>query len=89
LWGRLDAAERVIAAVLPANEKLRINLTTQAHRAILVEELMFKDADAAKDLAMQRFVWQALDHWMTATSAINYSARLRACSKPLVVCRIP
>jgi patatin-related protein len=40
LWGRLDGAERIIAALLPGdvNRATRIALTRQAHQAILNEE---------------------------------------------------
>ncbi|HEX7174063.1 MAG TPA: DUF3376 domain-containing protein [Pyrinomonadaceae bacterium] len=62
-WGRLDGAERVIAALLPANEDLRRKITEQAHRAILVEEELSKDEAAAKNDALKKLVWRALDVW--------------------------
>jgi patatin-related protein len=41
LWGRLDGAERLITAMLPdlRDEKVRAQLITEAHGAILIEEL--------------------------------------------------
>ena len=64
MWGRLDGAERVIAALLTTYDKaLRDRLTQQVHRAIIVEEMMSEDAKASADLVMQRVVWDALDHW--------------------------
>ena len=63
MWGRLDGAERVIAALLPTDKALQKRMTEQAHRAIIVEEKMSEDAKADADLAMQRIVWDALDHW--------------------------
>jgi len=62
-WGRLDGAERTIAALLPTDAALRKRMTTQAHRAIVVEEMMFNDAKAGALPEMQRVVWDALDHW--------------------------
>jgi patatin-related protein len=38
MWGRLDGAERVIAALLPTNAELRRELTEEAHREIIKEE---------------------------------------------------
>ena len=38
MWGRLDGAERVIAALLPSNPDLRRELTEEAHREIIKEE---------------------------------------------------
>lgn len=38
MWGRLDGAERVIAALLPANPELKRELTREAHREIIKEE---------------------------------------------------
>jgi patatin-related protein len=38
LWGRLDAAERIIASVLPASDQ-RASLLEHAQRAIIAEEL--------------------------------------------------
>ena len=63
MWGRLDGAERVIAALLPEDESLRSQMTQRAHRAIIVEDVLFADEDAAKDPALQRVVWDALDAW--------------------------
>ena len=44
LWGRLDGAERIIAALLPAKAQapLRTQLIREAHLAILAEELETK-----------------------------------------------
>lgn len=39
LWGRLDGAERIIAALLPEDERTRDQLIQEAHRAIIAEEL--------------------------------------------------
>jgi hypothetical protein len=63
MWGRLDGAERVIAALLPAHPELRERMTEQAHRAILVEEMLFADEQAAADKTLQALVWRALDVW--------------------------
>ena len=38
MWGRLDGAERVIAALLPSNPDLRRELTEEAHREIIKDE---------------------------------------------------
>ena len=38
MWGRLDGAERVIAALLPSNPELKKQLTTEAHLEIITEE---------------------------------------------------
>ncbi len=38
MWGRLDGAERVIAALLPSNPELKKQLTTEAHLEIIKEE---------------------------------------------------
>jgi patatin-related protein len=62
-WGRLDGAERVIAALLPANQRLCEQITQRAHRAIIVEEKLFEDKDAAADRALQGLIWDALDVW--------------------------
>ncbi len=63
MWGRLDAAERIIATVLTENGEVRQQLTDQAHRAILVEENLFADKSAADDMDLQALVWRALDVW--------------------------
>jgi hypothetical protein len=63
MWGRLDGAERVIAALLPAHPGLRDRMTEEVHRAIIVEEMMSEDESARADTAMQSVVWQALDNW--------------------------
>ena len=63
MWGRLDGAERVIAALLPANKDLREQMTWRAHRAIIVEDKLFEDKDAAGDRALQATIWDALDAW--------------------------
>lgn len=63
MWGRLDGAERVIAALLPADESLRERMTQRAHRAIIVEDKLFRDEDAAADRALQGAIWDALDAW--------------------------
>jgi patatin-related protein len=68
MWGRLDGAERVIAALLPAHEEeLRERMTEQAHRAILVEEMLFADERAAADKTLQSLLWRALDVWDDVT----------------------
>jgi patatin-related protein len=38
MWGRLDGAERIIAALLPTDEGLRKSLTRRAHAAIIEDE---------------------------------------------------
>ncbi|HKU72317.1 MAG TPA: patatin-like protein [Pyrinomonadaceae bacterium] len=63
LWGRLDGAERVIAALLPANENLCQQMTKRAHRAIIVEDMLFADQVAVKDRELQSAIWDALDVW--------------------------
>jgi patatin-related protein len=63
MWGRLDGAERVIAALLPAHPALRDRMTEEVHRAIIVEEMMSEDESARADTAMQSVIWQALDKW--------------------------
>ena len=63
MWGRLDGAERVIAALLPAQTALRTAMTEQAHRAIIVEEMMAEDESTGANSAMQELVWRALDDW--------------------------
>jgi patatin-related protein len=42
MWGRLDAAERIICALLPndSHERLRDRLTAEAHRAIIIDEML-------------------------------------------------
>jgi patatin-related protein len=62
-WGRLDGAERVIAALLPAHPELRRRMTEQAHRAIIVEEMLSDDEATAADRDLQSLVWRALDAW--------------------------
>ena len=63
MWGRLDGAERVIAALLPADKTVRERMTQRAHRAIIVEDMLFADKDAAADRALQGAIWDALDAW--------------------------
>jgi patatin-related protein len=63
MWGRLDAAERIIATVLPQHDHERGKMTGQAHRAILVEEKLFADEKAACKEELQAVVWDALDVW--------------------------
>ncbi len=63
LWGRLDGAERVIAALLPANQSLCSEMTKRAHRAIIVEDMLFADKNAAQDRVLQGAIWDALDVW--------------------------
>jgi len=63
MWGRLDGAERVIAALLPGKKSLCEQITQRAHRAIIVEEILFADKDAAADRALQGAIWDALDAW--------------------------
>lgn len=63
VWGRLDGAERVIAALLPEHEDLRRKMTEQAHRAILVEEKLSEGGAEAADDALRKLVWGALDAW--------------------------
>lgn len=38
MWGRLDGAERILAALIPTDEGLRKALTRRAHAAIIEEE---------------------------------------------------
>jgi patatin-related protein len=52
LWGRLDAAERLIAALLPDHWQLRGEMTEEAQTEILVEELgQAANLEAARVLA--------------------------------------
>lgn len=63
LWGRLDGAERIVSVLLQSNPELRDHVTKQAHRAILIEEMISKDKEASRNAAVQRLVWEALDAW--------------------------
>lgn len=63
LWGRLDGAERIIAALLPADRDLCEQMTRRAHRAIILEDKLFKDEAAVKDRTLQGAIWDALDVW--------------------------
>jgi hypothetical protein len=78
MWGRLDGAERVIAALLPEHKELRERVTAQAHRAIIVEEVLSADGGAAADKALRGLVWDALDVWddePRRTQLLNEAAR--------------
>jgi hypothetical protein len=56
MWGRLDGAERIIAALLPtpAQDALRRELTRQAHAAIIREEAEIK-INLAEEYAQEVF----------------------------------
>lgn len=54
MWGRLDGAERVIAALLPSNPDLRRELTEEAHREIIKDEARNR-IDLARAHAKQVF----------------------------------
>jgi hypothetical protein len=54
MWGRLDGAERVIAALLPSDPDLRRELTEEAHREIIKEEAKNR-IDLARAQANQVF----------------------------------
>lgn len=54
MWGRLDGAERLIAALLPSNPKLKEELTKEAHREIIEEEATNK-IDLARAQANEVF----------------------------------
>jgi patatin-related protein len=58
LWGRLDGAERLITSMLPdpENKKVRAQLITEAHGAILVEELTKKSDPALQGLIVEGLV---------------------------------
>ncbi len=54
LWGRLDGAERLIDAVVPASRpRLRRQLTREAHLAILAEEFRATDREAFAQLLVK------------------------------------
>jgi patatin-related protein len=55
MWGRLDGAERLIAALLPTQDDLRKEFTRQAHLAIIEEEALSK-LDLAWEQAKDVFV---------------------------------
>jgi patatin-related protein len=63
LWGRLDGAERIISVLLQSNPDLRSHLIEQAHRAILIEEMISEDEEASGNAAVQGIIWKALDVW--------------------------
>ena len=54
MWGRLDGAERVIAALLPSDPDLRKELTDEAHREIIKDEAKNR-IDLARAQARQVF----------------------------------
>jgi len=54
MWGRLDGAERIIAALLPSDPELRKELTEEAHREIIKEEAQNR-IDLARAHANQVF----------------------------------
>jgi len=58
LWGRLDGAERLITALLPEPEdqQVREQLITEAHLAILIEELTEESRAALNFLVTQALV---------------------------------
>lgn len=69
LWGRLDAAERIISALLPwqESEALKNRLIDEAHREILIEF-------DAKDRLMQMAVRQATGHAPSGQAAADARA---------------
>ena len=58
LWGRLDGSERLITAMLPEPEdkKVRAKLISEAHGAILLEELTEKSDPALQSLVVEALV---------------------------------
>src|ERR1043165_6912104 len=58
LWGRLDGAERLITAMLPDPEdkKVRAQLISEAHEAILIEELTEESRTAVSALITEALV---------------------------------
>ncbi|MFL6255750.1 MAG: patatin-like protein [Pyrinomonadaceae bacterium] len=62
MWGRLDAAERVICALLPnqAHAKLRDELIEEAHRAIIVEESVERLLEPKDKAELRRLVAEEL-----------------------------
>jgi patatin-related protein len=76
LWGRLDGAERVIAALLPADQDLCKQMTTRAHRAIIVEDRLFTDDKAAQNPVLQAAVWDALDAWPDSRDDTQQAVKL-------------
>lgn len=58
LWGRLDGAERLITAMLPDPEdkKVRAQLISEAHEAILIEELTEDSRTAVSALITEALV---------------------------------
>lgn len=63
MWGRLDAAERVICALLPndAHKPLRDELIEEAHRAIIVEESVERLLEPKDKAELRRLVAEELD----------------------------
>jgi patatin-related protein len=62
MWGRLDAAERVIRALLPndSHKPLRDELTAEAHRAIIIEETVERRLAPEDKAELNRLVRETL-----------------------------
>lgn len=61
LWGRLDGAERILAALLPDGE-LRRALTTEAHQEILADEFNVGQSQVSQGLADEMAVGTVAGH---------------------------
>jgi patatin-related protein len=75
LWGRLDGAERLITAMLPdlADKKVRAQLISEAHGAILVEELTEESRAALNVLITDALV--KMSAGMTVQAAVDQVVR--------------
>jgi hypothetical protein len=77
MWGRLDGAERLIDGLLPgkANERVRDELTKEAHLAILKEELKPQSLTAVKGVMSEAL--------LRASTGMSIDAALNESLKPL------
>lgn len=75
LWGRLDGAERLITAMLPdpENKKVRAQLISEAHSAILLEELTEESRTAVNVLLTDALV--KMSAGMTVKAAVDQVVR--------------
>jgi patatin-related protein len=75
LWGRLDGAERLITALLPDPEdkKVRAQLISEAHGAILIEELTEESRTALNVLITDALV--KISSGMNVNSAVDQVVR--------------
>jgi hypothetical protein len=77
LWGRLDAAERIITSLLPLaeNEPLRYRLIDDAQNAILHE---FRALQRLEDMAMRQSMRPRPGGAMTAAEAARLAVMIAA-----------